>query len=66
MEQAKSGKKRMYLCFLPFLFLFLPVILLERRKRLAARLSERVKPKIDEEIVPISDGYVLCKRIVAF
>lgn len=66
MEQAKSGKKRTYLCFLPFLLLFLPVILLEWRKRLAARLSERVKPKIDEEIVPIPDGYVLCKRIVAF
>ncbi len=66
MEQAKSGKKRTYLSFLPFLFLFLPVILLEWRKRLAARLSERVKPKIDEEIVSIPDGYVLCKRIVAF
>jgi hypothetical protein len=65
-EQAKSGKKRMYLCFLPFLFLVLPVILLEWRNRLAARLSERAKPQIDEDIVPIPDGYVLCKRIVAF
>jgi hypothetical protein len=65
-EQAKSGKKRMYLCFLPSIFLFLPIILLQWRKRLAERLSERAKPQIDEDIVPIPDGYVLCKGTVAF